>query len=374
MRALAWKNLIHDRVRLVVTLTGIVFALVLIVVQFGLFLGFLETSANIVEHSGADLWIAAPAIPHVNGGAAIPERRRYAALSVPGVASVVRHAVLFSNWKLPSGAQESVQVVGFDVESGIGGPWDVVAGSVQDLRGEDTVMIDDLYARKLGVTALGQTAEINGRRARVVGYTHGIRSFTTSPYVFTSFKNAQNYIRLAEDQTIYLLIRTEPGASLAKVKADLAERVPGVDIYTNQEMLKKTRSYWVFSTGAGVTTLMGAILGLMVGAVVVAQTIYAATVDHIREFGTLKAMGAANRVIYRVIIEQALLSAAMGYTVAIIVSYFVVRAAAGGDAVILLPPQMAVGTLGLAVFMCIAASFIAIRKATSIEPALVFKA
>jgi putative ABC transport system permease protein len=250
----------------------------------------------------------------------------------------------------------------------------VVAGSVQDLRGEDTVIIDDLYRRKLGVTALGQTAEINGRRARVVGFTHGIRSFTTAPYVFTSFKNAQNYIRLEENQTIYLLIRTAPGASVAKVKAELAARVPGVDIYTNKEMLQKTRSYWVLSTGAGVTTLMGAILGLMVGAVVVAQTIYAATVDHIREFGTLKAMGAANSVIYRVIIEQALLSAAMGYTVAIIVSYLVVHASEGGDAIILLPAQMAVGTLGLAIFMCIAASFIAIRKATSIEPALVFKA
>ena len=102
MTTLAWKNLFHDKVRLGVTLTGIVFALVLILVQFGLFLGFLDTSANVVEHSGADLWIAAPGIPHVNGGAPIPEKRRYKALAVPGVERVEKLAINFVNWKLPA--------------------------------------------------------------------------------------------------------------------------------------------------------------------------------------------------------------------------------------------------------------------------------
>ena len=90
MSSLAWKNLIHDRVRLTVTLTGIVFSLVLILVQFGLFLGFLDTNGNIIAHGNADLWISATGIPHVNAGAPIPERRRYQALSVPGVARVDR--------------------------------------------------------------------------------------------------------------------------------------------------------------------------------------------------------------------------------------------------------------------------------------------
>jgi len=373
MTTLAWKNLLHDKVRLSVTLTGIVFALVLIVVQFGLFLGFLETSANVVEHSGADIWIAAPGIPHVNGGAAMPESRRYKALEVPGVARVDKFLLVFSTWKLPKGSQESVQITGFDPDGRMGGPWNLVKGSVDDVRADDAVLIDDLFREKLGVTRIGDTVEIAGHRARVAGFTHGIRSFTTAPYVYTSFKNALNYTRLTEDQTMFLLVKAKPGVNIGDLKDRLAAAVPGVDVYTNAEMMRKTETYWVFRTGAGVTTLMGAVLGLLVGLVVVAQTIYAATVDHIREFGTLKAMGARNRYIYRVIIEQALLSAFMGYAVAITVGLAIVHGNANGTTEILLPPQMVAGTLALALAMCVAASVISIRKATSIDPALVFK-
>jgi len=373
MTTLAWKNLFHDKVRLAVTLTGIVFALILIIVQFGLFLGFLETSANVVKHSGADLWITAPGIPHVNGGAPIPEKRRYQALAVSGVTRVDRYALNFVNWKLPGGSQEAVQIAGFDLDGKMGGPWNVVQGSVDDLRGEDTVIVDELYKEKLGINKIGDSVEVMGRRARVVGFTNGIRSFTTSPYVYTSFKNAQNYTRLEEDQAFFLLVKLAEGTDLLKAKESLGNTLTGVEVLTNEEMWKKTQGYWVFSTGAGITTLMGAVLGLLVGIVVVAQTIYSATVDHIREFGTLKAMGARNGYIYRIIIEQAVISAVMGYTVAIFIGWFVARGSEDGNALILLPPEMALATLGLSILMCIIASVLSIRKATSIDPALVFK-
>jgi putative ABC transport system permease protein len=372
---LAWKNLFFDRVRLVVTLTGIIFALVLVIVQFGLFLGFLDTTANVVEHSGADLWITAPGIPHVNGANAIPERRRFQALGTPGVKIADKYLLLFSSWKLPSGAQENIQVIGFQLESGLGGPWNIVQGSLDDLRGEDTVMIDLLYKEKLGVTHLGQTVEISGKRARVVGYTQGIRSFTTSPYVYASYKNAENYIPVvASNQMLFLLVKALPGTDIKRLQTSLKANVPGVDIYTTQEMQQKTQYYWLFSTGAGVTTLLGALLGLLVGMVVVAQTIYASTMDHIKEFGTLKAMGAGNGYVYRVIIQQALISAVLGYAGAIVIGYFISSGSATQSASILLPPRMAWGTLGLAAIMCVGASIISIRKATRIDPALVFRA
>jgi putative ABC transport system permease protein len=373
MANMAWKNLVHDKVRLGVTLTGIVFALVLVLIQFGLFLGFLDTTANIVANSNADLWITAPGIPHVNGGTSFPENRRYKALAVPGVAKAEKYNIQFVNWKLPSGSQEAVQIVGFDLETGLGGPWNLVAGSVDDLRGEDTVIVDELYMEKLGVTGIGHIAEIQGKRARVVGFTRAIRSFTTSPYVFTSFKNSQNYAKIAADETLFLLVRMEKGADQSVVKSRIREAIPTVDVFTNIEMEKKTQDYWLFSTGAGVTTLMGAALGLLVGMVVVAQTIYASTVDHIREFGTLKAMGAGNGYIYKVIIQQALISAVFGYSLAIVVGYFVARQSQNGNAAILLPPEMAWGTLGIAALMCVGASVISIRKATTIDPAMVFK-
>jgi putative ABC transport system permease protein len=344
-----------------------------VLVQFGLFLGFMDTTANIVASSKADLWITAPGIPHVNGGTPIPESRRYRALAVNGIDKVEKYNIQFVQWKLPRGSQEAVQIVGFDLDTGLGGPWNIVAGSVEDLRGEDTVMVDELYKEKLGVTGLGHIAEIQGKRARVVGFTRAIRSFTTSPYVFTSFKNSLNYARIQPDETLFMLVRTKPGVDITAVQSGLRAQVPGVDVYTNTELQKKTQNYWLFSTGAGITTLMGAALGLMVGMVVVAQTIYASTVDHIREFGTLKAMGAGNSYVYKVIIQQALISAFFGYVFALAAGYFVSKQSESGNAAILLPPEMAWGTLALAAVMCIGASVISIRKATTIDPALVFK-
>lgn len=373
MSILAWKNLLHDKVRLVVTLTGIVFALVLIAVQFGMFLGFLDTSANVVEHNTADLWISAPGIPHVNGGSPIDEAKRWKALGVPGVETAVNYMVFFLNWKLPDGAFQSTQIVGFDLDSGLGAPWDVVEGKLDDLRGQDTVFIDVLYKKKLGVEKIGDTLELNDKRVRVVGFTQGIRSFTTAPYVFASFKNAQNYMGLPASKTIFILLKTRPGVDVAATKAAVIQAVPNVEVFTRADMLNRTQTYWVFGTGAGTTTLMGAVLGLMVGIVVVAQTIYSATLDHLREFGTLKAMGATNGQIYQVILVQALLAAVMGYVLGISIAWLVVRSTANTDLLIKLPPEIMAAVFGVTLFMCMSASLLSIRKATTIDPAMVFR-
>ncbi len=373
MPNLALANLTHDRVRLVVTLTGIVFALVLIIIQFGIFLGFLDTIGAVVDRSKADLWVMGPGVPHVNGGVDIPERRRYQVLAVPGVERADKWIVVFSPWKLPTGANEMVQIVGYDLESTLGGPWNLVEGSEEALRAEDTVIIDKLFAEKLGATQVGAIAEVSGRRARVVGFTNQIRSFTTAPFTFTSFKNALNYTRTADDTTQFLLIRVAPGASVDEVKAGIAATVPNIDVMTRAEMRWLTQRYWLFGTGAGISTLLGAALGLLVGMVVVAQTIYATTMDHIREFGTLKAMGAANSYVYRVIIQQAVISATVGYAIAIVMGYFISQKSREGSAVVMLPPEMAAAVFGLAIVMCISASIISIRKATTIDPAMVFR-
>jgi putative ABC transport system permease protein len=141
--------------------------------------------------------------------------------------------------------------------------------------------------------------------------------------VCTSFKNAQGFARLQEDQTLFILVRTEPGTDLKALQVSLESRVRDVDVLTTAKFSGMTRIYWMFTTGAGVAVLIAALLGLVVGVVVVAQTIYATTMDHIREYGTLKAMGAPNSYIYRVIITQAGIAAVAGYGLAMFVSAFV---------------------------------------------------
>ncbi len=374
MPPLAQRNLMHDKVRLAVTLTGIVFAVVLIVVELGLFVGFTVTTSSIIDRSRADLWVVSKNTPYIEQGRAFSERKLYQVLATPGVESAEKYIAHWTQWKTPDGAEESVQVIGFDTHApSLGGPWNLVAGSVDDLRMPDAIILDELYMKKLGVTHLGQVCELNGRRARVVGFTRGIRSFTTSPYVFTDFKNAQAYTNLSQDQTHFILVKAEPGVNLEQLRRAIESRVKDVDVLPTQKFSSMTRTYWMFTTGAGVAVLIAALLGLVVGVVVVAQTIYATTMDHIREYGTLKAMGAANSYIYRVIITQAGISAVVGYVLAMVVSVFIVRASASGGAAILLPWQMAVGIFFLTLLMCVIAALVSINKVTTIDPAMVFK-
>lgn len=373
MPPLARRNLFHDKVRLTVTLTGIVFAVVLIVVELGLFVGFTETTSSLVDHSGADLWVTSKHVPYVELGAPFSERKLYQVKAVPGVKEADKFINRWTEWKRPDGRRESVQIVGFNPESGLGGPWNLVQGSVEDLKVPDSIIVDDVYKQKLGVTRVGEVFEINGHRARVVGFTHGIRAFTTSPYVFTTFKRAQDFGRVQADQTIYVLVKTEPGADVNQVRREILARVKNVEVHTRPQFSRMTQVYWMFTTGAGVAVLLAAVLGLVVGFVVVAQTIYATTVDHLREFGTLKAMGAPNSYVYKVIIQQAALSAVMGYVVGMFVSFFVVRASQHGGAAILLPWPMAVGMFFLTLLMCVGAATVSINKVTRLDPAMVFK-
>lgn len=375
MALLARRNLFHDRIRFAVTLTGIVFALVLIIVQFGLFLGFTTTTSNNIDHSHADLWIVFHGVGYFDTGRMFSERKYYEVLATPGVQQAEKYIQNFALWKKLEGGVENIQVIGFRPGSGLGEPWNIAQGNVDDVKLEDGVLVDDLYKEKLGVANIGDRVEIGDHRARVVGFTHGIRSFTTSPFVYTSFKNALNYTRpqASEDQLTYILVKVAPGFSPAQVQENLRERLTDVDIYTREEFSRRTRFYWMFTTGAGLAVLTAALMGLIVGIAVVAQTIYAATMDHIREYGTLKAMGATNRYLYRVLIEQAVWSAALGYGLALVVAHFVVQGSEKGGALILLPFSMKIGMFFLAIFMCIAAALVSINKVTRLDPAMVFK-
>lgn len=375
MGLLARRNLFHDRVRFAVTLTGIVFALVLIIVQFGLFLGFTTTTSNNIDHSKADLWIVFHGVGYFDTGRSFSERKFYQVLETPGVAEAEKYMQNFVRWKRPDGREENIQIIGVRPGSSMGQPWSLVEGSVDALKQEDSVIIDDLYKEKLGVQKIGDRVEIGDHRARVVGFTHGIRSFTTSPFVYATFKQSLDYTNpvSTENSVAYILVKAAAGVKPEELQKSLRKRIADVDVYTTAEFSRRTQFYWMFTTGAGLAVLTAALMGLVVGVAVVAQTIYAATVDHIREYGTLKAMGATNSYLYRVLVEQAIWSALLGYALAMLVAHFIVSASEKGGALILMPFGMKVGMLVLAVVMCVIAALVSINKVTKLDPTMVFR-
>jgi putative ABC transport system permease protein len=373
MASLALRNLLHDPVRLVVTLTGIVFSVVLSAVQLGLFVGFKHATSDLISHSGADLWIASRGVRNVEAAVPFPEARRHRVRAFPGVESVEAYVARYARWKRHDGAEEGIMIVGIEPGATMGLPWNLTEGQFQDLMQPDAVIVDELYLTKLGAQGVGDTAEIAGRRARIMGLTRGIRTFTTAPVVFCTLASARRYTMLGSDETPFLLVKVAPGTEAAGLARLIEARVDGVSVIPTDEWRKSQEDYWMFGTGAGVTVLIAAGLGMLVGIVVVAQTIYAATMDHLKEFGTLKAMGAANRYIYLVITQQALISAAAGYGVGISIAFVVSRASLGGTTAILLPWSLAAGLAVTTAGMCLLASVVSIRKATRIDPAMVFK-
>ncbi len=373
MPPLARRNLFHDKIRLMVTLNGIVFAVVLIVVQLGLFFGFTTSTKGVLDHSQADLWITARNTPYVDVAVSFNERKYYQVLATPGVAAAQKYIVRWSQWKGQDGHTESVEVVGVDPDKAMGLPWNIVEGDVSQLKQPHAVMVDEIYKQKLGVHKVGEWFEVRDYRVKVVGFTRGIRAFTTAPYVFTTFKNAQDLCMFDVDKTNFVLVKAAPGADLKKLQAELQRRLPDNDIYTTREFAQKTSNYWMFTTGAGISVLMGAALGLVVGLVVVTQTIYATTLDHIREFGTLKAMGAPNSFVYRVIITQAAIAAVMGYSLALVVTFFVTHGGSSAGAPIMVTWRLLVAMFFVTVGMCITAGLVSIKKVMGLDPAMVFR-
>jgi len=342
-------------------------------VQLGLLLGFTATASGLIDHSDADLWITPLGTTNVDISGTQATRWRQLALATPGVASADPYLVQFAFWKRPDGRAESAMVVGFNLANERGSPWNIVAGNMADLQQDDAVMIDELYRDKLGVSALNQTVEINGRRVRIVGFTRGIRTFTQSPYVFTTYRNALNFTRANERRTNYVLLKLDKGVDRETVRASLQAQMPYVDVWTREGFSKKTQTYWMVTTGAGSAILMAAALGLVVGIVIVGQTLYASTMDRLAEYATLCAMGAPNRYLHAVVIKQALISAVFGYAIGMSVTLFFSHMSQRSNVLIDMP-VWAIALLGaLTVVMCLLGALASIKRINHIDPCSVFK-
>jgi putative ABC transport system permease protein len=385
-RKLAYRNLFHDRLSLFVTLVGIVFSVVLVAVQCGIYLGSGARITAVLDHVQADLWVVPIGTKSFDDPNLLPGREKQAALSVPGVQSVEELVVSFVNWRRLSRstadagcASETGRcgstvalLVGFDPNVDRSLPWDLVEGSIADLSAPNAVAIDSTYFKELAVQGIGDRAEINNMEVTVRAVTRGIRSFTTLPYVFSTLSLARTLVGATPDQASYTLVRIAPGTNLEEMRKLLQARLPDQEVVSHEEFRQRSLDYWLFETGAGSALIAGAILGIIVGIVVVAQTLYASTKEHLNEFATLRALGASSGFICKVILWQAVLSAVMGYALGMVLSEVVIYLSRDTSLLIIMSPNLAWGLLALTVGMCVFAAVSAIFKVIRIDPAVVF--
>lgn len=371
---LAWKNLVHDRVRLVITVSGIAFAVVLVLVQVGLMLGLLNNASVTIEHIGADIWVTSRNTPNIDFSHPFPEHAVERVRSVPGVLRADNLIVAPLELTLPNGAQEGGLVYALEDFQRWGIPWQVEAGELRDLRRGNYVFMDASAERRYGAFSLGEYRLYQGQRFKIIGRTRGVRSFTTTPVSFMTFERLQRLLwsRLG-GQTTYVIAALSPGADPAAVKAEISRRLPHNSVFLRDEWAARSRMYWIKNTGIGLNIVVTTFLGCLVGLAVVGQTLYTATVEHIREFGTFKAIGATNRAIYGVLLRQALFASLFGYLVGVSASFAIRAAVSGAGLEIRIPAVMIASVLGGAVLVCLLGATLCFRKVATIDPALVFR-
>jgi putative ABC transport system permease protein len=375
---IASRNLLQDRLRFIATVVGIVFSIVLVNIQMGLFLSFERMVTTMIDHAPGDLWIVPLGTKCFEDPSLLDEQDRTKALSVQNVAQADPIVIGFTQWTVPSGGTTPVFIIGSNQGSGgqdSGGlhPWNYVNGDLGSLSAPDAVAIDETYFDRLGVNGVGETTEIRGRTAKVAAVTSGIRSFTTTPYVFTSLDRAQTYMGTPSSKVSYLLVHVAPNANIDTVRTSLLAKLSKVEVLTPDEFRSRSRSFWLFGTGAGAALFAGALLGAIVGTVIVAQTLYSSTKDHLNEFATLRAIGSSNLYIHKIIISQALLSAVIGFALAASIGLVVVEMTAKTALPIVMTPDLTAGLFLLTVVMCIASSLAAVVQVMRIDPARVFR-
>jgi len=376
MWTLARKLLLHDRLRFAVAIAGVSVSVMLVLVQVGLYFGFMDTASSLIDASSADLWVGKAGNESFEFASPFDERAFYKVSSVPGVERAERVLINFAQLKVADGGDLGVQVVGIETTPGrapLLAPWNVAAGDAGRLAEPGAIVVDRSEYPKLKIDRVGHTTEVAGVLARVVALTNGIRSFTTSPIVFADLRTARSYMPgLGRDAVTYVLVKVAPGASTDDVQHQISA-LPHLAAYKTSEMSARTRAYWSSRTGVGAGFFTTAVLGVIVGFVVVGQILYSGTLQYLREFGTLKAMGARNSMVMRVILSHAMISAALGFVVGGALAFAMRAAMASANLTVALFPSLYAATLVVTIAMCSFAALLSIVKVYRLDPASVFK-
>ena len=369
----ALTMLFHNLSRFFVTLIGIGFAFFLAAAQIGLLIGWCNTNSAIIRHARVDVWVMARQTKAFDYGTAIPQQRLYQVRSIAGVAWAEGMTMSWNIWQRPDGQRVNVELVGLDT-SGVGGPWDMRQGTVDVVHLPHSVIVDHLYLRGLGIEGMGEEVEMLGRRAVVRGLSQGVRTFTASPFVFTSIESAIKYDkRYREDEITYVLVRCADGYTSAQVRDAIARNLHHVEALTSQEFAIRTMQYWMLETGVGITVVMTAVLGFLVGAIIMSQTLYGITQDHLSNYATLLALGFARGKLVVMIVLQSCVTGLSG--IALGTAGFV--SAARASVTTPIPLEMLdlvyAALIGIFLLCCVAASFLSVRSLFRLDPVTVFK-
>lgn len=383
MNFVAIKMLVGDRAKYLGIIMGLTFASLLITQQMAIFVGLISRTVSSIRDLGLpDIWVMDPQVQFIDD---IKPMQDTQLLRVRGVDGVQWAMPLYKGnirARLNDGTFQNCIVMGLDDATLIGGPPEMLQGRIEDLRRAEAVIVDDVGASDKLARVLpdgtkvplkiGDAMELNDHRGVVVGICRVGRTWSSQPVVYTTYTRATTFAPQERRLLTFVLVKARDGQN-PQALCDRIHHVTGLGAYTQQQFIANTRNYFLKRTGIPINFGIAVALGFIVGTAIAGQTFYNFTLDNLRYFGALKAMGAGNRLLLRMILLQAVLVGMIGYGLGVGIAAFIGWATRNGELAFLLPWWQLVLTAVAVMLICIFASVISMRKVMRLEPAIVFK-
>ena len=367
----------YERQRYIPAICAVAFSAVLIVVQTGLMLGLAQMMSLPVDQARADLWVGYPGVRSVDLGRSIPESSLNLVAAHPDVERVEPCVLGFSIWTRLGSLNERppnpevITVVGTRLDHDSLGTVDYLREHPEllaQLNEPGTVVVDAGELDRLGISGIGDQAEVFGHRVRVVGIVHGYQAIG-GPYVFCSVETASQILRAPTGTIVYVLAKLRKPEHATEVGQRLSEH-RYISAYPASDFSFRTRQYWLTRTKAGVAVGFTALLSLLVGGVVTSQTLYSATAASHREFATLRAMGIPSWRLKFTVLEQAFWVGLAGIIISMPFTVLLAHVAGRIGTAVVLHPLAIVAGMFVTMSMALGAGLAALRSFQGVDPAM----
>jgi putative ABC transport system permease protein len=362
----------HERQRFLPGILAVAFSALLIVLQCGLLLGLFAITSIPIDHSSADIWVGAPEVLSVDLARPMPEKYLLRVASQPELERPETYIQGFTYWSKPNGGSELCIVIAAHMEpDSLGATRELTPELRSRLTEPNSIVVDQSELDRLGLQGIGDYAEINNQRVHVVGLVKGLRSLS-GPYIFCSVQTGRNLLRLAPEQTSYVLAKCKNPADAPAVVERL-RGYPTMTAFTSSEFSLRSRLHWLTKTKAGIALGLAAALGLLVGAVVTSQTLYAATVASLREFAVLRALGIPRWRMAAMVLAQSFWVGLAGILVAVPAIYGLAFGADKAGAPVMLPAVLLAAAAAVTMGMAMVSGLTALRSLRLVEPAMLLR-
>ena len=367
----ALQTLLHERSRYASGVLAVTFSAVLIALQCGLLLGLFKITSIPIDNTTADVWIGSTEVQSVDLGKPIPLSYMTRVSGIEGVRLPEPYIGHFANFSRPSGGTELCFLLGsnHDYDSA-GSPVVLTHEQRNALTLPNSIIVDESDVKRLGLDNPEGKAKINGKEVKLVGTVRGLKSLA-APWVLCSVHTARHLLGflMPAEHVTYLLVRCDSPQRAKQVAAELREKY-GSDMgaYTAEEFSLRSRMYWLLRTKAGIAIGYAALLGLLVGAVITAQTLYSATAANAKEFAILLALGIPRWRISLMVLAQSFWVGIIGVLLAYPTCLALRTGARQVGADVDLRWEVLLGAAIVTVGMALVSGIFALRSVRQIEP------